>query len=161
MTEYTNSAITIETLPAMRVACLRVVSRTPEDDGNVLIDRWVASQHIPGPIREFGFDTDVTAEEAKNGLRGYEMWRTVPDHIVQSDGVRIQDFPGGLYMVMTLDHCFEEPFTRIPESWMRLHDWVIHHEKYQSASHQWLEELLHVDYGRTLKLYHPVMPVPG
>ena len=72
-----------------------------------------------------------------------------------------QDFPGGLYMVMTLDHCFEEPFTRIPESWMRLHDWVIHHEKYQSASHQWLEELLHVDYGRTLKLYHPVMPVPG
>lgn len=160
MTTYTNSTVSIETLPHMRVACLRVVSATPEDDGGPRMDRWVAEQGLPADTRGFGFDTDITPEEQKAGMRGYEFWRVVPDHVQPSGDVTIHDFSGGLYATMTLDRCFEIPFERIPGGWKDLHNWVVTNGKYHSAGHQWLEELLHTDYGATLKLYHPVMYAP-
>lgn len=161
MTDLTTREVTIETLPPMRVACLRVVSATPEEDGGKRIEQWIAAQHIPGEVRSFGFDTDVTPEEEKAGLRGYEMWRTVPENVQPSEGVTIQDFPGGLYATVTLERCFEDPFERIPGGWKELHQWVVQSAAYQSAGHQWLEEVVQMDYGPTLKLYHPVMSKPG
>lgn len=157
MINIQNTMATIETLPAMRVACLRTVSASPEEEGRARLDHWIASQGLVTKGRKFGFDVEIGADE-KAGMRGYEVWETVPEHVPASDNIRIQDFPGGLYATMILDRCFEEPFVSIPNGWKILHTWVIQNQEYQSAGHQWLEEVLQMDYGETLKLYYPVMP---
>lgn len=157
-----TNVVRIETLPQMQVACLRVVSETPEQDGRARMNQWKDSLHLTAACREFGFDVEVSPEDEKAGRRGYEVWMTVPDQLQVSEGIpegfRVQAFPGGLYAALILDRCFEAPFERIPAGWKDLHDWVIHAEGYQSAGHQWLEEVLPMNYGETLKLYHPVMP---
>ena len=152
-----NSEITLETLPPMRVACLRVISPSPEQDGRDALDQWIAANAPGNSSRKFGFDIEVSPDQAKEGLRGYEVWETIPDSIQALGGVTIRDFPGGFYAVMTLDRCFEDAFKRIPDGWKDLHNWVIQSKDYQSGGHQWLEEVLKTEYGETLKLYHPVM----
>jgi hypothetical protein len=151
-------AIRIESLDAMRVACYRAASPTPEEDGSRYIDEWVARQPVNGPVRRFGFDVDVTPEEHQAGWRGYEVWRNVGAQVQPGEGVTIKDFAGGLYAVMTLDKPFGDPFSIIPAGWKYLHEWVIASSKYQSGSHQWMEELLARKDGEDLKLYHPVAP---
>ena len=121
---------------------------------------WIARQKIQVPVRDFGFDVDVTPEEQKAGFRGYEFWWTVPTAVQPSEGVTIRDFAGGLYACMTLYKPFSDPFARIPPGWKELHEWVIASDQYRSGSHQWLEELIAHPDGDDLKLYHPVMPAP-
>lgn len=156
MEQNLTSAITIETKAPMRVACYRVISATPEDDVTRFMDEWIA-RHSPGtPSASFGFDVEVSPEQAKQGLRGYEIWRAVPPEVEPAEGVTIRNFPGGLYAVMTLYDPFEDPFQRIPGGWHQLHEWVISSDRYRSGSQQWLEELLHEGSATHLKLYHPV-----
>ncbi len=153
-----TSPVTIETLPAMRVACYRAISPSPEEDGNKFMEAWIARQGLPEGLRHFGMDCEVTEEQAKAGLRGYEYFWVVPESVTGSEGVTICDFPGGLYAVMTLYHPFEAPFDRIPAGWYQLMDWVKASETYQGAEHQCLEELIPGSAGDDLKLYHPVAP---
>ncbi len=154
-----NSTVTIETLPPFHAACLRVISPSPELDGRSRLDQWIASLGLAARGRRFGFDVEVSPADENAGLRGYEVWEIIPAGILPADGFRIQDFPGGLYATLALTRCFGEPFERIPGGWMDLHTWVIQSQGYQSAGHQWLEELLTTSYGETLKLYHPVMNI--
>lgn len=153
-----TSQVTIETLPAIRVASYRAVSPSPEEDGYAFMKAWIARQGLSGRAREFGFDCDVTEEQAKAGLRSYEQWWVVPESVTGSEGVTIREFAGGLYAVMTLYHPFEAPFERIPAGWQHLMDWVNASGTYKGAEHQWLEELVPGSAGDDLKLYHPVMP---
>jgi len=157
MNDATHSDICIETLDPMRVACYRAISPSPEEDGSQYLDAWVARQRIEGQVRRFGFDTDVPPAQQKPGVRGYEVWRTVPADVQPSSGVTMKDFPGGLYAVMTLHRPFTDPSKFIPAGWKELHEWVIHSSRYRSASHQWLEELIAQEDGAHLRLYHPVM----
>ena len=101
---------------------------------------WWRQQVTGGPGRRFGFDVDVTPEQQKDGLRGYEVWLTVPPGVQPSAGVTICDFAGGLYAVQTLYDPFVDPFARIPAGWKALHEWVIGSNQYRSGEHQWLEE---------------------
>ncbi|RPJ39825.1 MAG: AraC family transcriptional regulator [Chloroflexi bacterium] len=150
-----TSEVTIETLPALRVACYRVISPTPENDGLAFMEAWVARQNIPG-VRKFGFDCEVTEEQGKAGLRGYEQWFTVPKNVTAPEGVTIREFPGGLYAVMTLYRPFEAPFERIPGGWQKLMAWVEASDTCQGIEYQWLEELVPGKEGNDLKLYLPV-----
>ena len=157
MISIQNSEVTVETVLPMRVACLKVISVSPEQDGRERLNQWTSAiGHLPGS-RKFGFDVEVSPAQAKAGLRGYEVWETVLETTQASGEITIRNFPGGLYAVMNLDHCFEDAFKLIPDGWKDLHNWVIQSQEYQSAGHQWFEEVLPTEYGETLKLYHPVM----
>lgn len=151
-----TSQVTIETLPALRVACYQAVSPSPEEDGYAFMKTWLAGQGLPGRVREFGMDCEVNEEQAKAGLRGYEQYWVVPESVAGSEGVTIREFPGGLFAVMTLYHPFEAPFERIPAGWQQLWDWVNTSETYRGAEHQCLEELVPGSAGDDLRLYHPV-----
>jgi AraC family transcriptional regulator len=153
MNELLVSEVTIESLAPLHVACYRSVSQSPEEDGAKFMLEWWRRQSAGAPGRHFGFDVDVTPEQQKDGLRGYEYWLVVPPEVQPSAGVTLRDFAGGLYAVQTLHHPFEDPFARIPAGWKALHEWVIGSSQYRSGEHQWLEELVA---GDGLKLYHPI-----
>ncbi len=154
--------ITIEALPAMRVACCRAVGLTPEEDSSARLAQWFEQAGLGSPARHFGFDVDVSAEQSAAGLRGYEVWGPLPEGAAPGGGLPIREFSGGLYAVMTLVNPFTDPFTHIPAGWKKLHDWVIRSDAYRGADHQWLEELItRPDGTADLKLYHPVAPVNG
>ncbi len=159
MNDNLSSEVSIETLQPIRVACYRVASVSPEEDGWKYIMDWWRKQSGGVPGRRFGFDVDVTPEQQKNGLRGYEVWLTIPLEAQSSAGVTVCDFAGGLYAVQTLHNPFVDPFARIPAGWKALHEWVIGSSQYRSGEHQWLEELVpgaNSAGGEDLKLYHPI-----
>jgi DNA gyrase inhibitor GyrI len=153
--------IDIETLGSLHVACYRAASPTPENDASRHLEDWLAHQRVTQPVRHFGFDVNVTDEQHKAGYRGYEVWLTVPAHVLPSDGVTIRDFDGGLYAVMTIHKPFDDPFARIPGGWKRLHEWVIQSDRCRGAGHQWLEELITPNGDNDLKLYHPIRLLPA
>jgi len=87
MNDALASEVSIETLPPMRVACYRAASLTPEEDGAKYILDWWRQQSSAAAGRLFGFDVDVTPEQQKDGLRGYEYRLCVPPEVQPSDGV--------------------------------------------------------------------------
>ena len=152
--------VRIETLGAMRVGCYRSVCQEPETEGGAMVDAWLERQTpLPQPVRHFGFDIDVSPEQAQAGLRGYEVWSTVGEGTPSSESVEVKDFPGGLYATALLVHPFDDPYGKIPQAWKALHEWVIASDQYRGGCHQWLEELIHDGEGNSLKLYYPVNPV--
>jgi hypothetical protein len=158
MNELLVSEVTIESLAPLHVACYRSVSQSPEEDGAKFMLEWWRQQSVSAPGHYFGFDVDVTPEQQKGGLRGYEIWLCVPAGFAPAGAqpsaeVTVRDFAGGLYAVQTLFDPFVDPFRRIPAGWKALHEWVIGSSQYRSGEHQWLEELVA---GDGLKLYHPI-----
>jgi hypothetical protein len=161
MTDSLCSAVSIETLAPMRVACYRAASLSPEEDGAKYMLEWWRRQGGGAPGRHFGFDVDVSPEQQKEGLRGYEIWLCVPEGFAPSGvqpsaGVTVRDFAGGLYAVQTLFDPFVDPFGRIPAGWKALHEWVIGSSECRSGEHQWMEEIVAGGNGDDLKLYHPI-----
>jgi predicted transcriptional regulator YdeE len=141
----------------MRVACYRVISQAPEQDAARSLKAWLGRQNVSSPSRHYGFEVEVTSNLHKDDIRGYEVWMTVPADVKSSEGVIVEEFPGGLYAVMTLNKPFDTPFVRIPNGWRRLHAWVIESDHYRGANHQWLEEIIPQEDGDDLKLYHPIL----
>jgi hypothetical protein len=156
MSETRDREIHLETLAPMRVARCRAVSTTPEEDAAGHMAQWRAAKQLHGAFRHFGFDTDVNPEQARAGLRGYEVWTTVPDDVEAAGDVTTADFAGGLYAVMALTEPFADPFAMIPAGWQRLHEWVEAQSGLRGAGHQWLEELVEEGGKRDLVLFHPV-----
>jgi hypothetical protein len=149
----------VETLKAARVACYPAVSETPEEDALHFMENWIKNLNIDVHSDNYGFDIEVTEEQTKAGMRGYEVWRSVPEGVQPSDGVVIKDFSGGLYATTILDKPFEDPFTIIPAGWKDLHEWVIFSDQFRSGSHQWLEQLVPGEGGSDLKLFYPLVQV--
>jgi len=108
--------VEIRTLKPMRVACYRAASKTPEEDAHAFLRKWVTEHRAKGarPPRFFGFDVGVSEEQRSAGLRGYEVWATVPATVKPSEGVLIRKFPGGLYAVLRITDPFTDPFEVIP-----------------------------------------------
>ena len=153
-----HSEVEIETLPPMIVGSYRAVSPTPEHDSINYILAWLEKSNLNNnDVRMFGFDVEVPTEDSQAGKRGYESWAVVPTGTQSNDGVKLEEFQGGLYATMTLYKPFEDAFTNIPNGWKMLHEWVIGSEQYQGAQHQWMEEKLDYEDGSDLKLYHPIV----
>lgn len=150
------SKVSLVELSPMRVARFRAVSRTPEDDAMKVLRQWAEGLGIRDLPRNFGFDVEVTPEQAEAGLRGYEMWFVVGERVVGSGAVEVHDFPGGRFAAMTLYDPFADPFARIPAGWDLLHEWVISHGLESPGETLCLEELVEIDGERRLILYHPV-----
>jgi hypothetical protein len=148
--------IYLETLPPMRVAAYRAISRTPEDDAMSVLTQWAAEAGIRGAPRNFGFDVEVSEKQQAAGMRGYELWFEVPAHVWPSGPAAVHDFPGGRYAALRLDNPFDDPFRRIPEGWGVLHEWVVTQGSDDSAERLCLEELVERDGQRDLILFHPI-----
>ena len=148
--------IHVERLPAMHVACCRAVSQSPEDDASATMDRWRAAHHLPEPCRHFGFDTEIPSSAAGFGLRGYEVWTTVPEDAVADETVTLTDVPGCSYATLRIEDPFDDPFRWIPEGWLTLHAWVDGNPWVRDTDRQWLEELVEHDGHRDLLLRQPV-----
>jgi DNA gyrase inhibitor GyrI len=128
----------------MRVASVRVISRTPERDAWEKMRAW-AEPHgrlsDPDAHPVFGFNNPPPAEG--RGEYGYEFWiRVDPDTEVGGE-LEAKDFPGGLYAV-TRCRLHGDPEGNVLEVWRRLWEWV------QSSGHAW---------RRTHELERPVDPL--
>jgi predicted transcriptional regulator YdeE len=151
--------IEIKILPALRVACYRAVSQAPEGEAFSVMEKWIARQPFQNPgARSFGFDTEVPTEQADQGLRGYEVWFTVPAEAAPSGEVHIQDFGGGLYAVMRLSDPFTTAFETIPGGWKHLRAWVLAQPDFMGGKHAWLEEHVETAQGVVLDLSLPIQP---
>jgi DNA gyrase inhibitor GyrI len=118
---------------------------------------WLSDQPMRYSPCRFGFDVEVTPDQRQAGLRGFEAWWTIPEDLMPDSGIEMQQFPGGLYAVLTIDLPFRQDLLRAPAGWKLLHEWVIRSGRYCTGSHQWLEEWIPCQEGGRLKLYHPVM----
>lgn len=157
--------VEIRTLKPMRVACYRAASKTPEEDAHAFLRKWVTEHRAKGarPPRFFGFDVGVSEEQRSAGLRGYEVWATVPATVKPSEGVLIRKFPGGLYAVLRITDPFTDPFEVIPAGWHRLVRWAEESDRYEHAHFRELEESVGMKglYSEYLDLHLPVMEVIG
>ena len=157
--------VQIRTLRPMRVACHRAVSKTPEEDAHAFLRKWVAERLAKGARspRIFGFDVDVSEQDRGAGLRGYEVWATVPASVKPSEGVVIRKFRGGLFAVMRITDPFTDPFQVIPEGWHRLMRWVEDSDGYECFHSLCLEESVGGKgaFSEYLDLHMPVIEVTG
>jgi hypothetical protein len=149
------SEVSFVELPPLRVARFRAVSATPEDDAVKVLDQWAAGAGIER-ARSFGFDVEVTPEQAAAGLRGYELWIVAPPGAMPAGPVALRDFPGGRYAAMTVYEPFGDPFAYIPAGWGALHEWAIAHDLGEPGEMLCLEELVGRDGVSDLVLYYPV-----
>ena len=149
--------IHVERLPPMHVAGCRIVGEEPEEDAAVQMARWREEHGLSRECRHFGFDTDVPPDAAAFGLRGYEVWTTVPESVTASDDdVTVRDVPGGSYAVLDIRDARDDPYTLIPTGWNRLHEWVETDPWLRTDDRQPLEELVRRDAHRDLVLLYPV-----
>jgi DNA gyrase inhibitor GyrI len=165
MNDPRYSEIHIRELPPMRVVSYRAISATPEEDAARQVAEWTAEQQLPHALRNFGFDVEVSPEQQKAGLRGYELWLAVPPDIEPGEEMAVRRFLGGLYAVMTIYDALDDPFGRIPEGWQYLHQWVQANPQYEPAEHQMLEEVIVAAADsedaqrRHLVIYYPVAAI--
>ncbi len=149
-------------LEPARVARYRAVAKEPEHLATGYMKRWLLDRRVrePRAVRLFGFDVDVSPEERKRGLRGYEVWATVPPGVRLGAGVRIRMAPGGLYAVMRVRDALLDPYARIPAGWKRLGAWIRRSREYRLTEGLCLEEHVQEAGSIHLDLYVPVVRAP-
>ena len=150
--------VRIQTLEPLRVASFRAASQEPEHDAFAAAFDWMDQQglSLAKNVRLFGFDVEVSPEQAQAGLRGYEVWSSPPDASRSTPEVPVKGFNGGLYAVMKVSDPFTDPFAVIPTGWQRLAQWAEASPEYAIGGHQWLEEHIETADGTYLDLYLPL-----
>jgi DNA gyrase inhibitor GyrI len=129
--------VRIVRLPSLRVACVNGYGEGPE---TLAFDKMRAYVKEKGfdrdgqPHRFFGFNNPNPS--AGSPLYGYDVWVTVDQNVQSEDEVKVLDFPGGLYAVLSIHPITGE---EIFPAWQQLVAWR-EKSKYRPASHQWLEE---------------------
>ncbi len=150
--------VRIQSLEPLRVACFRAAGLEPEHDAFGAAFAWLEKQglSLAGGQRLFGFDVEVSPEQAQAGQRGYEVWASLPEALKSTPEVPVRDFSGGLYAVMKVSDPFTDPFAVIPTGWQRLAQWAEASPEYAIGAHQWLEEHIETAEGTYLDLYLPI-----
>ncbi len=139
------SDIRIVELPPMRVACVRAISKTPENDAWAKMRAWAESKGFLEDLENhpvFGFNNPDPSPGSKE--YGYEFWIRVGPEVEPEGEIKIKEFEGGLYAVATCNLKEEieaEQFERegFLNSWRRLQLWVAESKEYKVAKHQCLE----------------------
>lgn len=133
-------------IPPMRVASFRAISRSPEEDAWKLVKKFVKEKRIEDDLEHhqiYGFNNPDPAPDKKE--YGYEFWIKM-DSSFNEENTLVKDFPGGLYAVKRCNltkesqSAFLQKFGML-ESWSLLHDWVLK-SPYEPAKHQWLEKAI-------------------
>ncbi len=150
--------VRIQTLEPLRVASFRAAGLEPEHDAFEAAFDWLEKQglSLAGGERLFGFDVEVSPEQAQAGQRGYEVWASLPETHQPAPDMPVHGFGGGLYAVMKVSDPFSDPFAVIPTGWQRLAQWAEASQEYAIGGHQWLEEHIETAEGTNLDLYLPI-----
>jgi len=151
--------VRIVKLEPMRVASFHGFGESPEDEAWNKLVAWAKPKgllHDPQHHRIYGFNNPNPSPGSPN--YGYEFWMVVGPEVQAEGDMEVKDFAGGLYAVTFCD-VQGKPYDTIPATWQKLVQW---HEKskYKRASHQWLEEHLHIESASkdafNLNLYMPI-----
>ncbi len=131
-------AVRIETLPPMRVAWVRSIGATPEQDAWQLLSGWAGPAGLlanPVAHRVFGFNNPAAAPGATE--YGYEFWLEIDRGTRPPDPIGVKEFEGGLYAITS---CQVGP--AMLERWKALLRWV-HTSRYgwRRSTHE-LERLV-------------------
>jgi DNA gyrase inhibitor GyrI len=132
--EMKDLQVRIETLPPMRVASAYGFGTSPEGIAFDLMEAWARPKGLMEDNPTYGFDNPSPTPGSPN--YGYEVWLPVGPEVEPEGGIKIIDFPGGLYAVAPC-----EGVQVIGERWKALVHWR-EGSKYQCGHHQWLEKLL-------------------
>jgi DNA-binding HxlR family transcriptional regulator/DNA gyrase inhibitor GyrI len=142
--EMEELKVRIVELEPMRVASVRAISETPEHDAWQKMREWAEPKGFLEDIEKhpvFGFNNPNPSLNRKD--YGYEFWMRVGPDIKSEGDIKIKEFEGGLYAVITcnLKQELESEFFQKEgylESWKKLTDWVKSGE-YEFGQHQCLE----------------------
>jgi len=158
MTKNHYGPVAVRNIEPMRMACYKAVSETPEEDSIGHMRRWLGEKDLIGArgVRVFGFDAEVTSEQQKAGLRGYEVWASIPKGVEPPKEMMLKDFSGGLFAVMRITDPFTNPFEVIPAGWKRLVGWAKANEEYKIVEGPCLEEHIESAEKACLDIYLPV-----
>jgi DNA gyrase inhibitor GyrI len=121
--------VRIERLRPMRVAWVRAVSRSPEEEAWRLLSAWAQPAGLlddPAAHPVFGFNNPSPAGAGQD--YGYELWIAIDADTQPPEGIGAQAFPGGLYAVTP---CPLGDGTQVPERWRALLRWV------RASAHTW------------------------
>ncbi|MFX0162429.1 MAG: GyrI-like domain-containing protein [Candidatus Hodarchaeota archaeon] len=132
-------------LEPIRVASVRAISKTPENDSWEKMRAWAEPKGLLDDLEKhpvFGFNNPDPSPDCEE--YGYEFWISVDPDIEPEGEIEIKDFEGGLYAVTTCNLYQEinsEFFLKYGylESWKKLVDWV-KSSKYKMGKHQCLEK---------------------
>jgi AraC family transcriptional regulator len=156
MSEITVRIVQLEPL---HVASVQGFGAGPETLAHEKLAAWAGPRGYLDDLahhRVFGFNNPNPTPASPN--YGYELWITVGPEVQPEEGVRILDFPGGLYAVAHMKSV-NDPGEEIPATWAELVKWV-EDSPYRPARHQWLEEHLRIPGGPAddwaLDLYMPI-----
>lgn len=137
--------VKIVKLEPMRVASVRVISKTPENDAWERMRAWAEPKGLLDNIEKhpvFGFNNPNPSPDRED--YGYEFWIRVEPDTKPEEDINIKEFEGGLYAVTTckLKEELESEFFQRQgylESWKKIVDWV-KSSKYKVGKHQCLEK---------------------
>ncbi len=121
--------VRIERLPPMRVAWVRAVGRSPEQDAWRLLSSWAKPAGLlddPEAHPVFGFNNP--GPSAGEQEYGYEFWIAVDTEAQPPAGGGLKDFAGGVYAVTT---CRLTGAPSVLEHWRALLRWV------HASEHTW------------------------
>jgi len=153
LSQMQENEIKIVKLSSMRVASVRAISSSPENDAWAKIEPWAIEKGLLDDLKKhplFGFN-NPNPEPGKKEY-GYEFWIKVDDKIDSDDIIKVKEFIGGLYAVRSCK------LNSIGNSWLLLKKWV-ENSKYQIGEHQWLEKAVNPGTAEDeliLDLYFPI-----
>ncbi len=145
-----DSDIRIIELPPMKVASVRVISKSPENDAWAKMREWAEPLGFFDDLEQhpvFGFNNPNPSPGKKE--YGYEFWiRVEPDFeadaSMNKQGISLKNFEGGLYAVTTcrlLEEMQSDHFKKHNQlpSWKRLMDWLTSSKDYKKDKRLGLE----------------------
>lgn len=153
LSQMQENEIKIVKLSSMRVASVRAISSSPENDAWAKIEPWAIEKGLLDDLKKhplFGFN-NPNPEPGKKEY-GYEFWIKIDDKIDSDDIIKVKEFIGGLYAVRSCK------LNSIGNSWLLLKKWV-ENSKYQIGEHQWLEKAVNPGTAEDeliLDLYFPI-----
>jgi DNA gyrase inhibitor GyrI/DNA-binding HxlR family transcriptional regulator len=156
--------VKIVELEPMRVASARAISEAPENDAWQKMRKWAEPKGLLEDVEKhpvFGFNNPNPSPNRKD--YGYEFWMRVGPDIKSEGAIKVKQFQGGLYAVVTcnLKQELESEFFKKEgylESWKKITDWVKSSE-YEFGQHQCLERAHDPDVSAEemiLDLYCPI-----
>lgn len=132
-----TNEIRIIKLEPMQVASAYAFGKSPEEAALKKMHQFVQDKDllVDGQIPPtFGFNNPNPSAGSPN--YGYEVWLPIEENIEPVGDIRLLDFDGGLYAVVTC-----RGLQNIGEEWLALAKWR-EGTKYAAGKHQWLEHLL-------------------
>jgi len=130
-----DAKVRIVKIEPSKVASFRSLGKHPEEDALAVMVDWAQQQGLMDKKTTRFFAFDNPGPSAGKSYYGYEVWVTVGQDVNGTDVVKIKDFPGGHYAVMTTR------LSRIGEAWRELVAWC-RASQYEESARQCLEEAL-------------------